>query len=79
VLVLSILLTGCSDQGYTTSTQDRLDDLVQQNDELQERNDSLQNSVDEANNEIRDAQSNAWDDYETMGDSLDGLQEVDDY
>ena len=36
--------------------------------------DDANQNIEDANSQIDDAQGNAWSDYDTMGDTLDGLQ-----
>lgn len=40
--------------------------------------DNANSNIDDLNSQIDDAQSNAWSDYDTMGDTLDGLTQGDD-
>lgn len=46
--------------------------ILNYQDALSDANDNIE----DANNQIRDAQFNAWEDYETMGESLENLYEV---
>ena len=84
IAAIATLCSGCSnrdDYEYTGSGNgyDRTADLEQENEALRQEADDANQRVEDANQRIEDAKSSAWDDYDSMGESLDDLEPVDDY
>lgn len=57
--------------------QGQLSDVQSENEDLKSTIDSANGNIDDANQQLSDAQDNAWSDYETMGQTLEGLSTVD--
>ncbi len=70
---LGIILLSWSKYNHLQKENTRLqDELSNYEDALQQANDNIE----EVNSSIEDAQSNAWSNYQDMGDALDNLHTV---
>ena len=72
LLIIAVIYLAIQSHSQSVKISKLQDTVSSYDDALNNANDN----IDQANTDINDAKSNAWSDYDTMGQTLDNLQDI---